>query len=71
MKLPDRVAKLEQIQQQAQLTLEAYPRHLTRERLRMIIALARQLRAAMLEDAQLARRSPELPSSRSSLEEGC
>jgi hypothetical protein len=71
MKHANRVAKLEQIQQQAQLTLDEFPRSLTRERLRMIIALARQLRAELLEDAQPAFSSPPPLGSRSSFDEGC
>lgn len=38
------VTKLRQIEEQAQLTLEEFPKNLTRERQRMIIALARYLR---------------------------
>lgn len=38
------VAKLEQIEEQAELTLNEFPKHLTRERLRLIIALARFMR---------------------------
>ena len=37
-------SKLEQIEEQAQLTLNELPKHLTKERLRQIIALARFLR---------------------------
>jgi hypothetical protein len=70
MKHGDRVAKLEQIQQQAQLTLDEFP-SLTRERLRMIIALARQLRAELLEETQPAFSSPPSLGSRSSFDEGC
>jgi hypothetical protein len=33
--------KLEQIEEQAQFTLEEFPKHLNKERLRLIIALAR------------------------------
>lgn len=38
------IRKLAQIEEQAQLTLEEFPRSLTKERLRMIIALARYIR---------------------------
>jgi hypothetical protein len=41
------VAKLEQIEEQAQLTLEEFPKHLTKERLRLIIALARFTRTEL------------------------
>lgn len=40
-------AKLEQIEEQARLTLEEFPQHLTKERLRMIIALARYMKAEL------------------------
>jgi hypothetical protein len=40
-------AKLEQIEEQARLTLEEFPQHLTRERLRMIIALARYMKSEL------------------------
>jgi hypothetical protein len=41
------VAKLEQIEEQAELTLNEFPKHLTRERLRLIIALARFMRVEL------------------------
>jgi hypothetical protein len=37
--------KLEQIEEQAQLTLAEFPKSLTKERQRMIIALVRYIRA--------------------------
>jgi hypothetical protein len=43
------VSKLRQIEEQARLTLEEFPKTLTRERQRMIIALAKHIRAE-LED---------------------
>lgn len=39
------ISKLKQIEEQARLTLEEFPKRLTRERQRMIIALARYIRA--------------------------
>ena len=45
MDVQELIRKLEQIEEQAQRTLEEFPERLTRERLRMIIALARYLRA--------------------------
>ena len=39
------ISKLKQIEEQARLTLEEFPKRLTRERQRMIIALARYVRA--------------------------
>jgi len=46
------LAKLEQIQEQAQLTLDELPLRLAKDRLRLIIGLARYLSTAveMLED---------------------
>ncbi len=41
------VAKLEQIEEQAALTLAELPKHLTKERLRLIIALARFTRTEL------------------------
>lgn len=43
------ISKLKQIEEQARLTLEEFPKNLTRERQRMIIALAKYIRAD-LED---------------------
>ena len=44
MDIQELITKLEQIEEQAQRTLEEFPKSLTKERLRMIIALARYLR---------------------------
>ena len=46
------LAKLEQIQEQAQLTLDELPLRLAKDRLRLIVGLARYLSTAvdMLED---------------------
>jgi hypothetical protein len=41
------VSKLRQIEEQARLTLEEFPKTLTRERQRMIIALAKYIRAGV------------------------
>jgi hypothetical protein len=40
-------AKLQQIEEQAQLTLNEFPKYLTKERLRLIIALARFTRVEL------------------------
>ena len=40
-------AKLQQIEEQAQLTLNEFPKYLTKERLRLIIALARFTRSEL------------------------
>jgi hypothetical protein len=41
------ISKLEQIEEQARLTLEEFPKNLTRERQRMIIALAKYIRSEL------------------------
>ena len=43
------VSKLEQIEEQARLTLEEFPKRLTRERQRMIIALAKYIRSELAD----------------------
>lgn len=43
------LAKLEQIEEQARLTLQEFPKSLTKERQRMIIALAKYIRAELEE----------------------
>jgi hypothetical protein len=50
------IAKLGQIEDQARLTLEEFPKRLTRERQRMIIALAKYIRSE-LNDRTLKRES--------------
>ena len=45
------LSKLELIEEQARLTLEEFPRHLTKERQRMIISLAKNIRWLMNEKA--------------------
>jgi hypothetical protein len=45
MDLDDFNQKLDQIEEQAQLTLAEFPKTLTKERQRMIIALVRYIRA--------------------------
>lgn len=46
------ISKLDQIEEQAQLTLEEFPKTLTRERQRMIIALAKYIRSELVERTQ-------------------
>lgn len=48
------VAKLAQIEEQARLTLDEFPQHLTKERLRLIIALARFTRVELSSPQMLA-----------------
>jgi len=45
MELDEFTQKLDQIEEQAQLTLAEFPKTLTKERQRMIIALVRYIRA--------------------------
>lgn len=45
------LSKLELIEEQARLTLEEFPRHLTKERQRVIISLAKNIRWLMSEAA--------------------
>lgn len=60
MKQQELVAKLQQIEEQARLTLEEYPKTLTRERQRMIIALAKYIRSE-LDEPSLPREEPSAP----------
>jgi hypothetical protein len=60
MKQQELVAKLQQIEEQARLTLEEYPKTLTRERQRMIIALAKYIRSE-LDEPSLPRDEPSAP----------
>lgn len=45
------LSKLELIEEQARLTLDEFPRHLTKERQRMIISLAKNIRWLLSEAA--------------------
>lgn len=49
------IEKLEQIEEQAQLTLAEFPKSLTKERQRMIIALVRYIRTEAERSAILAK----------------
>ncbi len=46
------ISKLDQIEEQARLTLEEFPKNLTRERQRMIIALAKYIRSELADRTQ-------------------
>jgi hypothetical protein len=64
------LAKLRQIQEQAQLTLDELPLRLAKDRLRLIIGLARYLSSAIdmeLDEAGLAARGSEQPAERQRL----
>lgn len=62
MNLEDLVSKLEQIEQQATLTLAEYPRGLPMERLRLIGAIARQVRTHLRDQLRHGAREPLEPS---------
>lgn len=49
------IQKLDQIEEQAQLTLAEFPKTLTKERQRMIIALVRYIRAEAARSGALAK----------------
>jgi hypothetical protein len=60
MKLEEIVTKLEQIEQQASLTISEYPHGLTVERQRLIVGLARQLRMHVRDQLRQGKRAPDL-----------
>ena len=53
------LSKLDLIEEQARLTLDEYPQHLTKERQRMIIALVKHIRWAMTDKNPEAAVDPE------------
>ena len=53
------IQKLGQIEEQAQLTLAEFPKTLTKERQRMIIALARYLRTEAQKGSPLTKTEPQ------------
>lgn len=59
MEAEELLSMLELIEEQARLTLEEYPQHLTQERQRMIIALAKQIRWALTSPNSGALDDPE------------
>lgn len=58
MKLEDLLSKLEQIEQQASLTLREYPNGLTLERQRLILAIAKQVQAHLRDQLREGAREP-------------
>ena len=58
MELKELLSKLELIEEQAHLSLDEFPQQHTKERLRMIISLARQIRYAVA-DSTSASGDPE------------
>jgi hypothetical protein len=59
MERTELLSKLELIEEQARLTLDEYPQHLTKERQRMIIALIKQLRWELTDTDRAAVEDPE------------
>ena len=59
MERDELLSKLEMIEEQARLTLDEYPQHLTKERQRMIIALVKHLRWELAEPSPAAVEDPE------------
>jgi hypothetical protein len=59
MELDEFSQKLDQIEEQAQLTLAEFPKTLTKERQRMIIALVRYIRAEAERSALFAKPDAE------------
>jgi hypothetical protein len=57
MKLEELIAKMEQIEEQASLTLHEYPHGHTKERVRLLLAIAKQVRNHLTD--QLAAGSRE------------
>ena len=59
MNLEEIVAKLEQIEQQAQLTLQEFPRGPTLERQRLIAAIARQVKGHLKDQLRHGERTSQ------------
>jgi len=56
MKLEELIAKMQQIEEQVSLTLHEYPRGHTVERQRLVLAIARQVRAHLMDQAKAGER---------------
>ena len=63
MQSEELLSKLDLIEEQARLTLDEHPRHLTKERQRMIISLAKHIRW-MLADVAETEATLRLPADR-------
>ena len=63
MQSEELLSKLDLIEEQARLTLDEHPRHLTKERQRMIISLAKHIRW-MLAEAEESEAVLRLPADR-------
>lgn len=60
IKLEDLLSKVEQIEQQANLTLSEYPNGHTVERQRLIMAIAKQIRSHLADQVRLGEREPKV-----------
>ena len=58
LKLEEMLTKLQQIEQQAALTLDEYPRGLALERQRLIVALAKQMQTHLRDQFRHGERRP-------------
>lgn len=58
MRLEELLTKLQQIEQQAALTLDEYPQGLTVERQRLIIGLAKQMQSHLRDQVRHGERQP-------------
>ena len=58
MRLEDLLSKVEQIEEQANLTLTEYPNGHTLERQRLIMAIAKQIRSHLADQLRLGDREP-------------
>ena len=58
MRLEELIGKLEQIEQQASLTLREYPDGLTLERQRLILAIAKQVQSHLRDQLHNGAREP-------------
>jgi hypothetical protein len=52
MKLEELITKMEQIEEQAALTLNEYPHGHTRERQRLVMAIAKQVRSHLVDQLE-------------------
>jgi hypothetical protein len=58
LKLEDLLSKVQQIEEQANLTLTEYPNGHTLERQRLIMAIAKQVRSHLADQLRLGDREP-------------
>jgi hypothetical protein len=60
IKLEDLLSKVEQIEQQANLTLSEYPHGHTVERQKLIMAIAKQIRSHLADQVRVGEREPRV-----------